>query len=205
MPIELKITGNHATDIVAEVQTLAEILGVGTAPAKNVAGETSKQPVSTTSAPSQSQTASASTAAPADGGKTDAKKTLTRKEQDDAVSEMIAVGAKDERFDMLTKGRQNEVNAALEKAAEPEKEEASVDDMFEDDEPAAEETITREMVSKLMGATCKDENGQTIQDKAIEVRKILVDAIPEGQDIKVAFVPDDKLAEVYAAIKAVGA
>lgn len=199
MPIELKITGNHATDIVAEVQTLAEILGVGgTAPVKAAEAvptkTAEKAPTKTEAAPAASGTAS------------EGKKTLTRKEQDDAVSEMIAAGAKDERFDMLTKGRQNEVNAALEKAAEPEKEEASVDDMFEDDEPAAaEETITREMVSKLMGATCKDENGQTIQDKAIEVRKILVDAIPEGQDIKVAFVPDDKLAEVYAAIKAVGA
>jgi hypothetical protein len=197
MPIELKITGNHATDIVAEVQTLAEILGVGTTPAPAPVKAAEAAPTKT----AEKVSAKVETAPAPTGTASEGKKTLSRKEQDEAVAEMIAAGEKDDRFDLLTKGRQNEVEAALAKAAESEK--SDVDDMF-DDEPAAE-VVTREMVSKLMGATCKDANGQTIQDKGVAVRAILVDAIPEGQEIKVANVPEDKLAEVYAAIQKIGA
>lgn len=204
MPIELKITGNHATDIVAEVQLLAEVFGIGTATPKNIAGATSKPSESTTSAPSTSQPVT-STEAPSTGGKADAPKTLSRKEQDEATAEMIKNGEKDDRFGLLTKGRQNEVEAALAKPAETEKTEESVDDMFDDESSEQAEVITREMVSKLMGETCKDKNGKTIQDKAVAVRKILVDAIPEGNEIKVVFIPEDKLADVYAAIQKVKA
>lgn len=199
MPIELKITGNHVTDIAAEVQLLAQVFGVGGTeqPSKNVAGATSTQPVSTTSAPSTSQPAT-STAAPATGGKT-----LDRKAQDEAVKEMIAAGAKDARFDQLTKGRQQEVEKALTKPAEaaaPAK--SDVDDMF-DDAPAAP-AVTRDQVSELMGQVCKKPDGTAIQARALKVREILVDRIPEGLDIKVKNLPDDKLAEAYALIKQVG-
>lgn len=198
MPIELKITGNHVTDIAAEVQLLAQVFGVGgTEAPKNVAGATSTQPVSTTSAPSTSQPAT-STAAPATGGKT-----LDRKAQDEAVKEMIAAGAKDDRFDQLTKGRQQEVEKALTKPAEaaaPAK--SDVDDMF-DDAPAAP-AVTRDQVSELMGQVCKKPDGTAIQARALKVREILVDRIPEGLDIKVKNLPDDKLAEAYALIKQVG-
>lgn len=199
MPIELKITGNHATDIVAEVQLLAEVFGIGTAAPKNVVGATSKPSESTVSATTSQPAVSTSTEAPATGGKTDAPKALDRKAQDVAVKEMIAAGAKDARFDQLTKGRQQEVEAALSKPAEPEK--SDVDDMF-DDEPAV--TITRDQVSELMGQVCKKPDGTAIQARALKVREILVDRIPEGQDIKVKNLPDDKLAEAYALIKQVG-
>lgn len=205
MPIKIEITGNHATDLVAEVQTLAQIMGVGAVPAPlgNAVGATSKPSESTTSA-TTSQPAT-STEAPSTGGKADAPKTLSRKEQDEATAEMIKNGEKDDRFGLLTKGRQNEVEAALAKPAETEKTEESVDDMFDDESSEQAEVITREMVSKLMGETCKDKNGKTIQDKAVAVRKILVDAIPEGNEIKVVFIPEDKLADVYAAIQKVKA
>lgn len=200
MPIELKITGNHTTDIAAEIGLLAQIFGVGgTAPAGNVAGATSGPVASTASAPSTSQPA-ASTAAPATGGKTDAPKTLDRKAQDEAVKEMIAAGAKDARFDQLTKGRQQEVEKALTKPAEAAK--SDVDDMF-DDAPAAP-AVTRDQISELMGQVCKKPDGTAIQNRALKVREILVDRIPEGQDIKVKNLPDDKLAEAYALIKQVG-
>lgn len=204
MPIELKITGNHATDIVAEVQLLAQVFGIGTEqPSKNVAGETKQQPVSTTSAPSQP--AATSTAAPATGGKTEAPKTLDRKGQDEAVKEMIAAGAKDARFDQLTKGRQQEVEEALTKPAEaaPAKSD-DVDDMFDDAPAAATTTVTRDMISELMGQVCKKPDGTAIQNRALKVREILVDRIPEGMDVKVKNITEDKLAEAYDLIKKVG-
>lgn len=203
MPIELKITGNHTTDIAAEIGLLAQIFGVGgTAPAGNAVGANSGPVASTTSAPSQ-PAASTSTAAPATGGKTEAPKTLDRKAQDDAVKEMIAAGAKDARFDQLTKGRQQEIEKALAKPAEAAAPaSADVDDMF-DDAPAAL-AVTRDQVSELMGQVCKKPDGTAIQARALKVREILVDRIPEGQDIKVKNLPDDKLAEAYALIKQVG-
>lgn len=196
MPIKIEITGNHATDLVAEVQTLAQIMGVGAVPAQPMVAEAPK-PVS---APETTKTETAPT-----GTASEEKKTLSRKEQDEATAEMIKNGEKDDRFELLTKGRQNEVEAALAKPAETEKTEESVDDMFDDESSEQAEVITREMVSKLMGETCKDKNGKTIQDKAVAVRKILVDAIPEGEEIKVAFIPEDKLVAVYEAIQKVGA
>lgn len=187
MPIELKITGNHVTDIAAEVQLLAQVFGVG-------GTEASENTVP--AAPSQP--APVSTAAPATGGKT-----LDRKAQDEAVKEMIAAGAKDARFDQLTKGRQQEVEKALTKPAEaaaPAK--SDVDDMF-DDAPAAP-AVTRDQVSEMMGQVCKKPDGTAIQARALKVREILFDRIPEGMDVKVKNLPDDKLAEAYALIKQVG-
>lgn len=207
MPIELKITVNHATDLAAEVSTLAQIFGVG-GTEKNEAGATSGQIASTGSAPSKAP--AASTAAPATGGKTEQsdKKTLTRKEQDDATAEMIKNGVKDDRFDLLTRGRQNEVEAALAKAAAPAAEEksddADLDDMFSDSAPAAK-TVTREQVSELMAKVGKDKDGNPIQSRLLKIRAILVDNIPEGQEIKVKNLPEDKLAVVYALIEKVDA
>lgn len=196
MPIELKITVNHATDLAAEVQTLAQIFGAPvavqqTAPATTKAPEAEKTPVKTETAPAASGTAS------------EGKKTLTRKEQDDATAEMIKNGAKDDRFDLLTKGRQNEVEAALAKAAasaaEEKSDDADLDDMFSDSAPAAK-TVTREQVSELMAKVGKDKDGNPIQPRLLKIREILVDLIPEGQEIKVKNLPEDKLAEAFEKI-----
>lgn len=207
MAIELKITVNHATDLAAEVQQLAQIIG-GASEMGNVVGATSTPVALTTAAPSPSQPVSqVSTSAPAHGGKSDAPKTLARKEQDVAVAEMIAAGTKDDRFELLTKGRQNEVEAALAKANVPADEEksddADLDDMFTDSAPVA--TVTRQMVSDLMAKVGKDEDGNPIQPRLLKIREILVDNIPEGQDIKVKSLPEDKLATVYALIQKIGA
>lgn len=204
MPIEIKITGNHATDVVAELQTLASICGVGTVSSKE-AGATISQTTTTNSVPSQ-ETAQL-TSSPAVGG-TVAEKPLTRKEQDDAVSEMIKAGAKDARFDKLTKGRKDEIEAALTKPAETadeKKVDADLDDMFADDTTAAPKVVTRDEVSALMAKVGKDKDGNAIQPRLLKIREILVDNIPEGQEIKVKSIPEDKLAAVYALIEKVGA
>jgi len=200
MPIQIVITGDHSTDVIAEIQTLATALGV--AP-KNVAGATNTPVASTTSAPSNPAPASTSTAAPATGGKT-----LDRKAQDEAVKEMIAAGAKDARFDQLTKGRQQEIDKALAKPAETTtaaaNSDADLDDMFGDDSAPAATTVTREQVSALMAKIGKDKDGNPIQPRLLKIREILVDNIPEGQEIKVKSLPEDKLATVYALIEKVG-
>lgn len=200
MPIELKITVNHATDLAAEVANLASIFGVtGETPAApSKSAPTAPVTLAKAETPAKTETAPA-----ASGTASEGKKTLDRKAQDAAVAEMIAAGAKDDRFDMLTKGRQNEVEAALAKKAEPEtkSEEADLDEMFGDDAPA--KTVTRDEVSALMGKIGKDKDGNPIQPRLLKIREILVDLIPEGQEIKVKNLPEDKLAEAYEKISKV--
>ncbi len=202
MPVQIIITGDHATDAIAELQNLSTALLGGTG---NVVGAPSKSSESKPSAPSQPAT-SASTAAPADGGKTETK-TLDRKAQDEAVKEMIAAGAKDARFDQLTKGRQQEVEKALAKPAEaaPEKnDEADLDAMFGDDAAKPATKVTREQVSEIMGKVGKDKDGNGIQPRLLKIREILVDLIPDGAEPKVKNIPEDKLAEAYEKISKVG-
>lgn len=206
MPIEIKITGNHATDVVAEVRNLALIMGVAdiTVPSVSVnvpkeAGATTSQTTTTTAVPSQEPSTSSTTQT------SSGDKPLTRKEQDEAVKYMINQKEKDDRFEKLTKGRQEEVEAALTKAAEPadeKKADADLDDMFADDEPA--KVVTRDDVSALMAKIGKDKDGNAIQDKLLKIRAILVENIPEGNDPKVKNIPEDKLATVYSLIEKIG-
>lgn len=197
MSVQLIIDGAHVTDVIAQIQTLARALTpVGTVAAPVVALDTPKteavkEIVPTTTAPKE--------AAPETG------KPLTRKEQDAAVVEMIAAGAKDERFELLTKGRQNEIEAALAKKEEPAPAEENIDDMFGDDSAPAAPEITHQMVSELMGKVCKKPDGSAKQEEALRVRGILVDNIPDGLEIKVKNIPDDKLAAVFALVEKVGA
>lgn len=205
MSIELKITVNHATDLVAEVQMLADIFSIK--PAKEFYAEREKVvtvPQDATGSVEGSRTNSAY------ANRTDDKKILPRKEQDEAVKEMIAAGAKDARFDMLTKGRQQEIEKALDKPAETivtaANSDADLDDMFGDDSAAAPTEVTRQMVSDLMAKVGKDKDGKPIQSKLLKIREILVDLIPENpavdpkELIKVRNIPEDKLAEAFEKI-----
>lgn len=199
MPIEIKITGNHATDVVAEVRNLALIMGVAdiTVPsAPSQAVERAEQPLN--------EKIEKVTSTPATGGTTD--KPLTRKEQDEAVKYMINQGEKDDRFEKLTKGRQDEIETALAKlnAVEDKKADADLDDMFADDTAEAEKVVTREDVSAMMAKVGKDEDGNGIQDRLLKIRAVLVENIPEGLEPKVKNIPEDKLATVHALIEKIG-
>lgn len=197
MPIEIKITGNHATDVVAEIRNLALIMGVADVAVPTPPQEDSVGPRSH-SGPEAKAEAKVDTAA------TSTDKPLTRKEQDEAVKYMINQLEKDDRFQKLTKGRQEEVEAALAKAAEPVeqvKDNDDLDDMFADDV----KVVTRDDVSTLMAKVGKDKDGSPIQDKLLKIRAILVDNIPEGFEPKVKNIPEDKLSEVYALIEKIGA
>lgn len=197
MPIQLIISGEHATDLFAEITQFADALRGGDNSPKPEAGVSIKPNASTISAPS---TPTTQVSSPATGGKTDVK--LTREDQDAAVDEMIAAGAKDERFELLTKGRQKAVEDALAKATAPVVEDTSddVDDMFDDVEEAAPE-ITVETVRDLMAKLGKDKDGNAIQDNLIKIRDILTKHVPKGEEVKLGKVPADKLASFHAELK----
>lgn len=196
MAVQLIIDGQHITDVLAQVQQLAE--ATGGASTKKEAGATSGSKDSTTSAPSPK--AATSTEAPATGGKTEAK--LSREEQDAAVEQMIEAGAKDIRYESLTKGRQKTVDegiAAKEAAEEGATEDDDLDNMF-DDEPT-EEVVTSQTIRDLMGKLGKDADGKQNQDNLLKIRDILVKNIPKGEEVKVGNIPEVKLAAVYADMK----
>jgi hypothetical protein len=198
MPIQLIIDGNHITDVIAQVQQLATALsGTVAQPVPSQGVERAEQPLN--------EKLEKVTSSPATGGTTD--KPLTRKEQDEAVKYMINQKEKDDRFEKLTKGRQEEVEAALAKAAEPAdqiKADADLDDMFADDAAEPPAIVTRELVSSMMAKIGKDKDGNPIQDKLLKIRAILVENIPEGNDPKVKNIPEDKLATVYSLIEEIG-
>lgn len=205
MSIELKITGNHATDLVAQINMLSEIFG-GTV-VQTFAGldvshkpDVVAEPIEIYADKPSKEVESA-----------ELPEKLNRKEQDTAVEEMIAAGVKDARYDLLTKSRQNAVNdglaetevAAQEEPVEEVVEEAAssdVDYMFED-APKDNKSPTREDVSMLMAKIAKDKDGAWLNEKALKVRAVLVENIPLGQDPKVRNIPEDKLGVVYAALK----
>lgn len=196
MPVQLIIDGNTVTDVLAQVQDLARATGE---PVGNVAAGKPQPSGSTNSAPS---TTSPSSTKPATeisvaGGKT---KSLTREEQDVAVEEMIEAGAKDDRYNLLTKGRQKDVDARL---AEKDKPQEAVEDdlgsMFDDEAPVAE--ISAQDIRDMMAKLGKDDKGQPIQANLLQIRDILTKHIPEGEDVKVGNIPEEKLAVVHAEMK----
>jgi hypothetical protein len=203
MPVQIIVTGEHATDALAELQNLAVALTGGQeAPAKNVVGATSAPKPTIASAPStQAPAKSASTAAPASGGATDNK--LSREDQDAAVAAMVEAGEKDERYNLLTKGRQKAVDDGIAaKVADIETGTPEiVDDMFGDDETPAAPVVTAQTIRDMMGALGKDEKGNSVQDNLLKIRDILTKFVTKGAEIRVGNIPADKLQAVYAELK----
>jgi hypothetical protein len=181
MPVQLIISGDHVTDLIAEIHNLAEATGKQTAPVQYEAVVKVEQPT----------TASANVTSVA---KTEVTK-LNREEQDNAVEEMITAGQKDARFDMLTKGRQKAVEDGItDKKAVVEE----TTDLFGDEPEAPAEIINADTIRAMMGKKGKDEDGQPNQDNLLKIRDILTKFVPKGEEIKVGKIPADKLAAVYA-------
>lgn len=200
MPIQLIITGEHITDVFAEISNFANAIGGEKVPEKNVAGATSVPKPTTASAPStQAPAQSKSTAAPSAGGKTDDK--LSREDQDAAVAAMIDAGEKDERYDLLTKGRQKAVDDGIAAKSAPADKVDTVDDMFGDDETVKEPEVTAQTIRDMMGALGKDAQGNPVQDNLLKIRDILTKFVTKGAEIKVGNIPADKLQAVYAELK----
>lgn len=201
MSIEIKITCNHATDVVAEIKNLALILGVAEV---NVELAPSQVTAINNDEFGESATITVKKQAVIVEPTTGTDKPLSRKEQDEAVKYMINQGEKDDRFALLTKGRQTEVENAIAKlnTVVDDPSDANVDDMFVDD--ASEKVVSREDVSVMMAKVGKDEDGHGIREKMLLIRAVLVENIPEGLEPKVKNIPEDKLATVYSLIEKIG-
>jgi hypothetical protein len=184
MPVQLIITGDHTTDVLAEIQNLSDAMNGPVEHRVSVelpsAGETTEEP------------------GPETAPEVKVEK-LNRKEQDAAVAAMIEAGEIDqEKYDLLTKGRQNTVNDGIKENTSSE---ASLDDMFDDDDP----TVTADTIRDLMGKVGKDAEGNPIQNNLLKIREILTTYVPKGEEVKVGKIPQDKFVEVYGKLKAMEA
>lgn len=193
MPIQIVITGDNTNQALSEIKLLATALGMdqqsqpaSPAPQKTAPVEDKKE-----EKPAASETETK--VAPKE-------EKLSRKEQDAAVSDMIKAGEIDkEYFDRLTAGRQKKVTEALEKQAEEAKKQDDLDDMFDEDD--AEEKITRDSIRAFMASYGKDEDGNAVQENLLAIREVLTEFIPEGVEVKVGNIPEDKIEECYGALK----
>lgn len=193
MPIQLIITGDHITDVFAEISNFASAIGEKPARTGQVVNT---NPATRNPQPVEEPKAEAPV-------KADNK--LNREQQDSAVEEMVVAGVKDERFDLLTKGRQKTVEDALAKKDEPvvEAQEVDVSDMFDEGDalPEAEPEVTADTIRELMAKVGKDENGDPIQDNLVKIQAVLTKFVPKGQAIKVGNIPQDKFASVASELK----
>lgn len=193
MPIQLIITGEHMTDVFAEINNFAAAINAK-APVTTPVGACHPEPKV-----DQKLTASVKSSVQS----TEPAK-LSREEQDVAVEEMIEVGAKDARYDLLTKGRQRTVDDGIAAKAVPvAKVEDDQFDLFEegDDTPEIETVVTADTIRDMMGKLGKDEEGNAIQDNLVKIRDILTKFVTKGKEIKVGNIPADKLPAVYAELQ----
>jgi hypothetical protein len=206
MPVQIVITGEHATDALAELQNLsdalrAELQNLSTAlnasVEHTVSADFPRREAPKPEAPAEDETKEKPKVAPK-------VEKLSRIEQEKAMKEMIEAGEKDERFGLLTKVRAAKVEKALEAADEvdesSEKDEG-LSGMFDDEDDDAPEEVTSDMVREMMANLGKDEDGNPIQDNLLKIREILTKFVPKGEEVKVGKIPADKLADVYEALQ----
>lgn len=201
MAVQLIIDGNGVTDILAQVHQLADATGRNQAPVQQLNLCSSSGSANVTDDMFSANNAVAKKAA-------DAK--LTREEQDVAVEEMIAAGAKDIRYEQLTKGRQRAVDdgiaakeaaeRSVEQTVEPDDQDEFEDMFATDDAPV--EVVTSKMVCDMMAQKAKDENGKPIQEMLVKVHAVISKYVTPGKEVMVRNIPEDKLADVYAELKA---
>jgi len=193
MAIQLIITGDHITDVFAEITNFAAAIGDGEVNhVVSMEYETPKtKDVQNTEAPEEKEEPK--------------PKKLTVKEQEAAVEEMIEAGEiDDDKFELLTKGRQKQVDEALkEGSVNHDAPDDDLTDMFDDDETPEE--VTSDMIREKMGSLGKDKDGNPVQENLLKIRDILTNYVPKGEDVKVGKIPQNKLSEVYAELNAMKA
>lgn len=204
MPIQLIITGDHTTDVLAEVKALADATGIS---APQVHVRTIGKPVP---APQPvgidevtKEKIKKENEAAAESETEEKTKKLGRGDHKREADKMIAAGEKDEKiFPLLSKKQQERVTEALEAVVEEPKEEETIDGLFDDDDDQEEEKeITIDDLRSLIESKCRDEDENDLPEAYAAVRQEMRKVIPEDKKISVSNIPQNKIAKLYAAIE----
>lgn len=230
MSIQIIITGDHSTDVLAELKTFSAALTPDECPfdvdeGMNRSKELFKKGMEEAERSEIIATGEVGQVLNKEGTgwedpkptklsgpqhKIEADKMIDAGEIDDDIFPLLSQRQKDrvleamkteEDLDALEKGE-------FEVVSEPEQ---PIDQNFndvevtnvEEDEPTTEDKlIDTESLKALMSTVCRDENGKDIPEKYSATRNILRSAVPEGKDIKISNIPAEKLKEVYYSIAA---
>jgi hypothetical protein len=208
MSVQLIIDGNSVTDVIAQVNLLAEATGTG----KTVVTAVTKAK----DLPLPKNTELADNVDPESevkpGGIVETKpkvapKNLSTKEQKAAVTEMIEAGQKDDRYDRMNATNQKRVDTALAKAEEvaDEPEQTDIEEAIEQKVEAENSVeVTLDTIREKMSQLGKDGDGNDNRDNLIAIRELLVKYIPEGEDVKISNIPEDQMVNFYESISELG-
>lgn len=183
--IELIIKGDHVTDVIAEVDALANALGI-VKQARAVAEDKSfkEQLVEESVKVSRASTEKK-------------PKQYPYMKQVKVADEMIENGEIDEeKFLKLNRKQQERVEKGIET-----KEELEQKDLPRVNFNGVDPKEARVKIAELIHEICADDNGQPIPEMLIKVKERIALFADGSKEAKVKFVSDDKLADLYAAIK----
>ena len=187
MGVQLIIDGAHITDVISQVQILAE----ATDNTKTVVTKTSFNPPKPNSAVNHTVDDENGEFNTAPVGN------LSTKEQQAAVKEMIENAQRDDRYDRLNNTNQKRVDAAL---AKIEPEQTELEDAIE----AVKGQVTLDVIRERMSDLGKDENGDVDRERLNATYDVLKNFIPDGTDIKISNIPEEKMVEFYNKICELG-
>lgn len=182
MSIELIIRGNHVTDLIAEIQQLADAVS---GPTESVRFEHQESGIARKTGVDEGNDDQTVISEPEETKLTvdEITRKLTAKEKKIAAAEMITNGEVDYRYAQLTKKQQVEVDAALQPAIE------------------LPDEITIDTIRDLMAKASNDENGVPDRENMDAIRKILQDYVPKGEQVKISNISDSHYPEIASQIK----
>jgi DNA-binding Lrp family transcriptional regulator len=218
MSIQLIITGEHTTDLLAEIKTLADALSITPPPKMERARELVQEGVEQAESVARAviETAAengfASHSIPCDDEEEIVKKVTTIKGKQHVIEadRMIEEGKRNHMYAFLSTRQKNRVDAAL---AVKKNVESLPDDTFVSGEPKEPELafgddmilpekITLDEIKALIKERTKDDNGQDIPDMLQSAFKLVASYIPKGDEVKISNVPYARYNELYIGIKA---
>lgn len=189
MPIQLTISGDHATDIIAELQILTQALNGSNA--------------FTQSDDLDENEGSA--------GDREIPKKLRGPQHQFEADKMIKAGKRDfDIYQLLSWKQKQRVDDALkelENQKEIEHQQESVDAPKDEPKPIIKEVVTPEVIDlvalrALLTVKVKDENGLDIPEKLKQATDLLIKYVPEGMKASTSNIPEDMLPAAYKEIEA---
>lgn len=211
MPIHIHIEADHATDLIAEIRTLANAFGVTSEPQHGVQ-EVVKENKEAAKSYTDAQQGSGD-----EQPRPKKPRKLSKGEHKIEADIMIEAGEKDEEiYPLLSKAQQKRVDKAL---SEPDHDVKNIDDapneetdvkapepsssgLF-DDEPAKPAGVTLDDIKKMVAERCNDKDGKEIPEKYALAHKAVRECVPAGQETKIGNVPVAEYPTLYAKIKAI--
>jgi hypothetical protein len=194
MTIKLEIMGDHATDVIGEIKLLAEAFGVEkpvepkqVTPKPQVETVTEQEQNTETEEPETSN---------------DTEQEQVEEEKPKKVRKWGAVKQGKAIDEMVEKGEIIEEHLPYMSDKNIEKAKEKIAAKLEAIDKSGDDEITLDDLRQLGNERGKDEDGNQVPSKMVEIRKIITKHVPDGQDIKMSNVAEDKIAEAYQEIKA---